>query len=143
MNKHSPLPWAVRTFPTRTSKVVADAEGNTVGTATRPDDAALIVRAVNERDTIINAHVILSGEVRELAAEAEKLKDLVRRMLPGVEENYAMAKSAAADVKGICDLKGVDSSTVDAVLDMWRNIIAEAKEAIGEGEQRMKEGGAE
>lgn len=123
----APRPWRLD------GETIRDRENGVVMSAINPanmETRSLIVRAVNERDTIINAHVILSGEVRELAAEAEKLKDLVRRMLPGVEENYAMAKSAAVDVKGICDLKGVDFSTVDAVLDMWRNIIAEAKEAI-------------
>jgi len=125
----APRPWHIE------GETIRDREGGVVMSAINPanmETRSLIVRAVNERDTIINAHVILSGEVRELAAEAEKLTDLVRRMLPGVEENYAMAKSVAADVKGICDLKGVDSSTVDAVLDMWRNIIAEAKEVIEE-----------
>lgn len=47
---HSPLPWAVRAhLPDAHFEVVADAAGNTVGTATRPADADLIVAAVNGR----------------------------------------------------------------------------------------------
>lgn len=89
MAKHSPLPWrlAPGDNPPDFSRTVDDRGCFVFGDNSGPKkaDAALIVRAVNERDTIINAYVILSGKVRELAAEAEKLKDLVRRMLPGVE----------------------------------------------------------
>ena len=53
MDKHSPLPWAVRShLPDAHFDVVTDTFGNTVGTATRPDDADLIVEAVNERDRL-------------------------------------------------------------------------------------------
>lgn len=117
----SPTPWIIRPhLPDAHFEVVADAAGNTVGTATRPDDAALIVRAVNERDTIINAHVILSGEVRELASEAEKLKDLVRRMIPSVETALALSEAEGE------------------ALDRWLVLLREAREAVGES---MKEGG--
>ena len=51
MNKHSPLPWTVRPhLPDAHFEVVADANDNTVGTATLPENAALIVEAVNGRD---------------------------------------------------------------------------------------------
>ena len=50
--KHSPLPWTIRPhLPDAHFEVVADAEGNTVGTATLPENAALIVEAVNERQS--------------------------------------------------------------------------------------------
>lgn len=71
----APRPWHIE------GETIRDRENGVVMSAINPanmETRFLIVRAVNERDTIINAHVILSGEVRELAAEAEKLKDLVR-----------------------------------------------------------------
>ena len=69
MNKHSPLPWAVRPhLPDAHFEVVADAEGNTVGTATRREDAALIVEAVNERDH-------LRDIVRRLEDEYEQMEE--------------------------------------------------------------------
>ena len=46
----SQTPWTIRPhLPDAHFEVVADAAGNTVGTATRPADAALIVAAVNAR----------------------------------------------------------------------------------------------
>jgi len=81
----APRPWRLE------GEAIRDREGGVVMSAINPanmETRALIVRAVNERDTIINAHVILSGEVRELAAEAEKLKDLVKRLAHNLEHYH-------------------------------------------------------
>lgn len=94
MNKHSPLPWTVRPhLPDAHFEVVADTFGNTVGTATRPADAALIVEAVNDRD---------------------RLRDLVRRMIPGVEASLAVSEAEGE------------------ALDRWLALLCEAREAVGE-----------
>jgi hypothetical protein len=93
------LPWAVRPhLPDAHFEVVADTFGNTVGTATRPDDAALIVEAVNGRD---------------------RLRELVRRMIPSVEAALALSEAEGE------------------ALDRWLTLLREAREALGES---MKEG---
>jgi hypothetical protein len=51
MNKHSPLPWTVRPhLPDAHFEVVADAEGNTVGTATLPENAEYIADLIVKAD---------------------------------------------------------------------------------------------
>jgi len=66
--------------------------------------------------------------------ENGKLRDLVRRMLPGVEENFASAKELGEAIKGLSALKGVDSSEVDEVLEYWTALLHEARAAVnGEG----------
>ena len=74
----------------------------------------------------------------DIIAENSRLRDLVRRMIPGVEEAFAAAKEIGESVKGICALKGVDSSEMDEVLEYWTALLREAHEAVGES---MKEGG--
>ena len=81
----APRPWHIE------GETIRDRENGVVMSAINPanmETRSLIVRAVNERDTIINAHVILSGEVRELAAEAEKLKDLVKCLAHNLEHYH-------------------------------------------------------
>lgn len=67
-----------------------------------------------------------------IAAERVRMCDLVRRMIPLVEtaEKYADAESVA--IKGICSLKGVDSSMVDTIRADIAALIREARAAIGE-----------
>jgi hypothetical protein len=67
----------------------------------------------------------------DIIAENSRLRDLVRRMIPGVEEAFAVAREMGESVKGICALKGVDSSEVDAVLKQWTDLLNEAYEAVG------------
>jgi len=84
---HSPTPWTIRPhLPDAHFEVVADAEGNTVGTATRRDDAALIVDAVNDRDR-------LRDLVGKLAARLQ-LARLMGFGLPEREELLDEAKKA-------------------------------------------------
>ena len=71
MNKHSPTPWTIRPhLPDAHFEVVADANDNTVGTATLPENASLIVEAVNGRD---------------------RLRDIVRRMIDFMERKHAVS----------------------------------------------------
>ncbi len=72
-------------------------------------------------------------EVCKLIGERDRLRDLVRRMMPAVIESFATAKAIGGSVRGICAMKGVDASEVDSVLRGWEDLIAEARKAIGEG----------
>ena len=113
----SPRPWRVETNRFGQHYVVCESgSGDQVrdyiaGPIQNESDAALIVEAVNERD---------------------RLRDLVRRLIPAVEESFAIAKHEAESIKGICALKNVDCSEVDAVLSQWGNLLREARAAIGE-----------
>ena len=103
-NDESPRPWSIRPhLPDAHFEVVADTFGNTVGTATLAEDAALIVEAVNGRDR-------LRGLMQRLENEDEQMEEL----------------------DTVCDTDR--ARRIDALL-------REAREALGEGEQRMKEGG--
>ena len=69
----SPTPWTIRPhLPDAHFEVVADAAGNTVGTATRREDAALIVEAVNGRQSdealIASLLYLLAEDYSELFA---------------------------------------------------------------------------
>lgn len=95
--KHSPTPWRVRPhLPDAHFEVIADANDNTVGTATLPENAEYIVKAANEFETInelyhfsfVTAHKALrrcdslAAFVRELCEYLEKetgdtYKDLI------------------------------------------------------------------
>ena len=106
MDKHSPLPWAVRAhLPDAHFDVVADAAGNTVGTATRPADADLIVAAVNGlADALSHAddcaraaaaeHSARARDVedaqREANARADRLRDLVRRLADNLRRYHIL-----------------------------------------------------
>ena len=72
------------------------------------------------------------------AAEAEnaRLRDLVRRMIPAVEIGHAVAKRTGEQVKGLCALRGVDTSKIDEVLQDWDNLLVAARKAfLGEEAQ--------
>lgn len=116
----SPRPWAV------SLDCITDEAGFIVATmavgdsmrrdgapdgATADANARLIVSAVNERD---------------------RLRDLVRRMMPTVEEAFATAKAIRKSVCGIFDMKDVDASEVDSVLRQWKALIAEARKVVKE-----------
>ena len=73
-------------------------------------------------------------QAQKAEAERERLRDLVRRMIPAVEEAFAVARELGESVKGICALKGVDSGEVDVVLNQWTSLLNEAREAIGKEE---------
>lgn len=67
----------------------------------------------------------------DIIAENSHLRDLVRRMIPGVEEAFTAAKEIGKSVKALCILKDVDPSEVDKVLKEWEDLIHEAKEVAG------------
>ena len=91
----SPTPWTIRPhLPDAHFEVVADAKGNTVGTATRPDDAALIVEAVNEH---VARHRMIDVETLDhVASERDRLRDLIRRVAPFVAEAEEAWRKVAA-----------------------------------------------
>ncbi len=146
MAEHSPTPWRIDgTF-------ILDSDGGAIAAMCEPDytvDAAFIVEAVNavdatlklqrtllgwsmERDTLNEVAAALQRSRDAALAEAERLRDLVRRLIPAVEEAFAAAREFGESVKGICALKGVDSSEVDVVLNQWTALLDEAREALGE-----------
>lgn len=77
-------------------------------------NAALIVDAVNERD---------------------RLRDLVKRMIPFVEKCHSDALDISKTIKGICALKCVDTSEIDRINSEHDALIAEARAAIGEDKE--------
>ena len=76
---------------------IYDANGKivaSISSTTDDTDAAFIVDAVNERD---------------------HLRDLVKRMIPFVEKCHSDALDLSKTIKGICALKGVDTSEIDRI----------------------------
>lgn len=63
--------------------------------------------------------------------ENGKLRDLVKRLLPIIENGYDEAKAYGKAVKAHCILKDVDPGEVDKVLKGWEDLIHEAKEVAG------------
>jgi hypothetical protein len=137
MDKHSPTPWAVRPhLPDAHFEVVADAEGNTVGTATRPDDAALIVAAVNERAR-------LRDIVRELADEVNQLEEVdlvcntdraMRIEAPFREAREALGEDAQREANLRADrlvafVRELADCLEEAGGDAFRALIDRAREA--------------
>ena len=166
----SPRPWRVKQSPIGSNTWIVSGE-TFVASASSDADAALIVAAVNERESLFADMKIKEAEMRlkvdaaeKERAEAammrdrakewhsvwlkenEKLRDkldaseaerdrlckLVKRLIPAVEESFAIAKHEAESIKWICALNNVDSSEVDAVLSQWENLLQEARAAIGE-----------
>ena len=109
----APRPWRLE------GETIRDREGVVVMSALNPANMEmrrLIVEAVNERD---------------------RLRDLVRRMIPSVEAVFEDAKRTGAAVNGLCALRGVDSGGVDEILKGWSSLLREAREAV---EESMKDG---
>ena len=59
------------------------------------------------------------------------LRGLVKRLVPAIEVGYSAAKRDGESVKGICAMKGVDSSKVDEVLGDWEALLQEARKVAG------------
>ncbi|MBQ3807146.1 MAG: hypothetical protein II840_04240 [Kiritimatiellae bacterium] len=107
----SPRPWSILPLlPDVHFEVIADDEGRFVGMAALPEDAALIVRAVNGREDLLKAREMLQAECRGLAAEADRMAEFVRRLCDMVADHPIWRPSEA---------------------EQW--LIAEARKAIGEG----------
>ena len=78
----APRPWRLE------GEAIRDAEGGVVVSALNPanmETRALIVRAVNGRDDLLKAREVLQAECRGLAAEADRMADLVRRLADNLE----------------------------------------------------------
>ena len=78
----APRPWRLE------GEAIRDAEGGVVVSALNPanmETRALIVRAVNGRDDLLKAREMLQAECRGLAAEADRMADLVRRLADNLE----------------------------------------------------------
>ena len=73
-------------------------------------DAELIVRAVNGREDLLKAREMLQAECRGLAAEADRMAELVRRLVGMVADHPIWRPSET---------------------EQW--LIDEARKAIGEG----------
>lgn len=148
MAEHSPTPWRIADGM---SETIVDSTNRVQASAANAETAAYIVEAVNGVDATLKLQRTLLGwsiervnllnslsEEQErgylLEEERDRLRDLVRRMIPGVEEDLAIAKAAGESVKGLCALRGVDSSEVDEVIEQWSSLLREAREALGEQE---------
>lgn len=105
MDKHSPTPWRVSH-----GYIVLDADGVSIAHAVRCPDAALIVEAVNAVDATLKLQRTLLG----WSMERDRLRDLVGRMIPGVETALALSEAEGE------------------ALDRWLALNREAREALGE-----------
>ena len=111
MGRVSPLPWKLGNFDTH-PEAIEDANGVVVASWVIPGDADLILRAVNDRDALLKAHGMLQEECRALAAEANRMAELVRRLCDMVADHPIWRPSEA---------------------EQW--LISEARKAIGEGKE--------
>ena len=78
----APRPWRLE------GEAIRDADGGVVVSALNPanmETRALIVRAVNGREDLLKAREMLQAECRGLAAEADRMADLVRRLADNLE----------------------------------------------------------
>ena len=113
------------------------AELNKVAASLQRSRSAVIKDNNRLRDELNKAKAALIRANKygmEADAENGKLRDLVRRMLPLAEIAQEYANAEGETIKGICALKGVDSSMVDAIRAAHANLLREAREAIGEGD---------
>ena len=143
----SPLPWRVIKACNDEPARIIDADDDEVAVELIDADAALIVEAVNDYEALIQERRRLIGELdaakvhadsekrwaneyfdAKAAAEAEgeRLRDLVRRMIPHV--NDLKCHTWLYDF-----VKGIDCETDPKVLEM-NALIDEAREALGEHE---------
>ena len=105
----SPRPWRVRRPIDNEPNLVniEAAGGYIIARNIKDEDAALIVRAVNGREDLLKAHGMLQEECHEMAVEADRLADIVRRAVDFMERKHAVS-------------------------DADRALLAEARKAIGE-----------
>lgn len=75
-----------------------------------------------------NALRVKVADFENTKARLAKLKDIVKRLLPIIENGYDEAKAYGKAVKALCVLKDVDPGEVDKVLKGWEDLIHEAKE---------------
>ena len=135
-DESSPRPWHVMRFseedePDR----IVDANGDEVAIELLEADAALIVDAVNNADSWRGAYIKARTERNAFLLERDRLRDLVKRMIPFVEKCHSDALDVSKTIKGICALKGVDTSEIDRINSEHDALIAEARSAIGEDKQ--------
>jgi hypothetical protein len=118
----SPRPWHTANF----INGIEDANNGKVAANIRDADAKLIVDAVNFYDATVDT------QLTALLSERDRLRDLVKRMIPFVEKCHSDALDLSKTIKGICALKGVDTSEIDRINSEHDALIAEARAAIGE-----------
>lgn len=107
-------------------------------------NAALIVDAVNTLAEFEAAHmefpdfrpvIIAAGQRDAAIAERDRLRDLVKRMIPFVEKCHSDALELSKTIKGVCALKGVDTSEIDRINSKHDALISEARAALGEDKE--------
>lgn len=84
--RESPRPWRLGDETTHPN-FVEDANGRVVAAWISHENAELIIRAVNDRDALLKAHGMLQEECRALAAEANRMAELVRRLCDMVADH--------------------------------------------------------
>ena len=88
----APRPWRLE------GEAIRDAEGGVVVSALNPankETRALIVRAVNGREDLLKAREMLQAACRGLAAEADRMAELVRRLVGMVADHPIWRPSEA------------------------------------------------
>ena len=93
--------------------------------------AARIAAAREREGKEWNALRVKVADFENTKARLAKLKDIVKRLLPIIENGYDEAKAYGKAVKALCVLKDVDPGEVDKVLKGWEDLIHEAKEVAG------------
>ena len=104
MAKHSPTPWRIADGM---SETIVDELNRVQASAANAETAALIVEAVNDRD---------------------RLRDLVRRLIPAVKTAYLYEKKIGAEAIAACLEQGVPAGGIVEVVDEWRDLLREAQE---------------
>lgn len=117
MKEPSPRPWQVRYGDT-----VADATGAKVAACLRPENAALIVDAVNGIEETKRLSIKLYDPIRRAEDERDRLRDIVRRLI-SIHQNVFWRKDEKTGML-----------YYDCAIDeeKIRKTIEEARAAIGE-----------
>lgn len=112
-NDTSPRPWHIGESICGTMSCIYDANGEHIASCfgmPTEADAALIVDAVNGIDATKKLSIQLYDPIRRAEAERDRLRDIVKRMADYAETYHALG------VQG-------------------KQLVAEARAAIGEGEK--------
>lgn len=117
----NPLPWKAILHTGDFGGAVVAKSGHVVAELDNSEDAKFIAASASAFYNLVERY--------------EYMRGLVLRMIPAVEKSFAIAKHEAESIKGICALKNVDYSEVDAVLSQWENLLREARAAIGKGDK--------
>ena len=133
MSEASPCPWQVRY-----GDIVADATGARVCGCWRPENAALIVAAVNERDELLSEMNAVRGAARKvvadwqtalderdkLKAECDRLRDIARRLVRVAQDTLEFAEAMSGIIP--------DNQERAKARSEITSLLREARAAIGE-----------